>query len=283
MKPLKGKIHSIFRSVINIELDGDLYTIGKPKIGNGPFTVLLDQIMDDLNLIGLEQGDLVLIDEKGILLKNFVLIDLSNSLIWNSEWQMPPELEEIFKIVPFLKDFVLQEGNLDGIGALLIRDANKREKVFDNKSQGLILNKAIPLIEKMLEGLRTYSASFWCDLIEFVGLGPGLTPSSDDFLVGFLLTFRYLEVFNLVKLPKLDFSDFDDKIKCKTNLISASGVIQAANGQPFELIRDLLQSSFSGNRIQTILSALRLMDRGSTSGTDILTGIIYACQTFQAM
>ncbi|AZR72675.1 hypothetical protein BBF96_04285 [Anoxybacter fermentans] len=280
-KSLNGEIHSIFSSVINVKFEEELYTIGKSQIGNGPLTVLLPVMGENLNKWGLAPGDPVFANRMEINLNNFLRIDLKDAQIWSSKWQNRPNFNKNFQLLSRARAMILREGNLNGLGGLLEDQFQFTSDTFIEYNQKILIKMAIPSLNKIKEGLLKRSEIFWNGVRELVGLGPGLTPASDDLLVGFLLTFRYLESAGLYKLPDFNLATFSKWVKSKTNLISAMGLILAFEGRPLEFIRDAIQNLFNGEKIKTILSILRLIDRGSTSGTDILTGIILAGEVFQ--
>lgn len=109
-------------------------------------------------------------------------------------------------------------------------------------------------------------------LEEIVGLGPGLTPSGDDFLFGYLY-----RIFN-----DHEFKDeaYKEKIKkeieklyLNTNLISRTFYKAILNKQKFELFENIC---FANNKEELEKHLLNLFDVGSNSGVDILCGIAYS-------
>jgi len=105
-----------------------------------------------------------------------------------------------------------------------------------------------------------------------IGLGPGLTPAGDDFLVG-LFT-----VFNIENHQYFSHHSFCEEVvlhaKALTNDISYMALAKAAAGQVRESIIDLMEALFRGSEEELISSLRRVLAIGSTSGTDIALGII---------
>ncbi len=290
-----GVIHSIFANVINFQWDGELYTIGKAKIGNGPYTVLLPILSEDLNLWRLEPGEQVRGDQQGIFLGNRVWIDIRELDIWESDWEICPQIDmnSIRTLIPWIRELIIREGDLTGVGMLveiwqdysLSPDLRRGDLKYRQK---MVLREAAHAIKFLRQGIWQNRELFTTGIIKLVGLGPGLTPAGDDFLIGFLMTFQYLDTGSLIKGfrkkflidPGIDSAEFTEILRDSTNLISAKGVRAAILGRPSQLVREVIQNIFAGRRIETTLSVLRLIDRGITSGTDILTGIVVGCDWF---
>ncbi len=279
-KTLKGRIYSVLPTEIKIESDGMLYTIRKPKNGNDPHILMMPVNVEDMHQWGLSQNDSFEANKDDIILNNLVQISLKDVQVWSSQWSTIPNPKDMFKLLPQIKALVLKEGNLKGLGLLLMGEACLKVKNDQDVSynQKIILEQALSLLHKMRIGLHNNSELFWNGVLELVGLGSGITPSGDAFLIGLLLTLRYLEFSKLFQLPKLDINIFSEQVKLNTNFSSAISVIQAARGKPFELASDVIQNFFGCKRRSTTLSTLRLIGKGNISATDILSGIIIASE-----
>ena len=275
---LMGYIYSISGEAINIALNGQLVTIGKPFLGNGPYTVLLPAIPGDLGTLNCQEGAQVGLSWDYLQLCSCT-IDLHAASIWESEWSPMEELrtKQIFGFLPQLKALVLREGDLRGLGYLLLdQGLAEEEDHFFFYTQRVLLEQAVPLIEAVKSSLVQGTPEFWVVLEELVGLGAGVRPAGDDFVLGFLSTLRYLETASLLHLPTIDLQSFTEQIKLDTSPLTATGVVFAAQGRAHELIRDVLVNVFHNRKMTAILSALRLLRCNTLSGTNILTGIIVA-------
>ncbi|MCE5188961.1 MAG: DUF2877 domain-containing protein [Eubacteriales bacterium] len=111
----------------------------------------------------------------------------------------------------------------------------------------------------------------------FAGCGPGLTPSSDDLLCGFLAVMRLLaREQKRENLPNLIARTAIAAAK-KTNRISATFLLQCGEGLVNEPVLDLLTQIFQNSEPDRIRhAAKRVLEIGSTSGADMLTGIALA-------
>ena len=111
----------------------------------------------------------------------------------------------------------------------------------------------------------------------FAGCGMGLTPSSDDLLCGYLATLRLLaREQNRVKQFEI-LTQAAIAAAAKTNRISATFLLQSGEGLVNLSVYELLTSIFSNEAVEVTRAAAKgVLVIGSTSGADILTGVILA-------
>jgi hypothetical protein len=107
-----------------------------------------------------------------------------------------------------------------------------------------------------------------------IGLGPGLTPSGDDFLCGAMATLRYLgrgEVAGRLAERVLP------PARSGTSLISACYLRCAAQGEASEVLFNVLACVVSGGKdgLDAHLDAVDAV--GHTSGWDSLAGAAAVC------
>ena len=105
-----------------------------------------------------------------------------------------------------------------------------------------------------------------------VGLGPGLTPSGDDFLVG---------LFAVLHLPgspcerfRAICAEIVDQTSSGTNAISAAALRAAAAGRVRQSIGAFIHELMHGRREGLLAALARVLAIGSTSGSDIVAGIV---------
>lgn len=112
---------------------------------------------------------------------------------------------------------------------------------------------------------------------KIAGCGMGLTPSSDDLLSGYFLTLRLL-------LPRQDRAHTNEWMQCmaqavaeRTNRISATFLLQSGEGLANAAVYILLRVAGRLSEAETADRAIaRILEIGSTSGADMLTGIALA-------
>ena len=110
-----------------------------------------------------------------------------------------------------------------------------------------------------------------------LGLGRGLTPSFDDFITGLLVTLEHASSVWGLKHPALGFlaQEISALAPLRTNRFSAAYLLAAARGGDFSLMRNCLELRPSADSLTALLGV------GSSSGSDMLCGMVYALGAVQ--
>ena len=109
------------------------------------------------------------------------------------------------------------------------------------------------------------------------GLGPGLTPSGDDFLAGFLLGLNALEAAGAAHVASERQSI--SQVAMSRNPFSAALLNCAAEGRSIEPARSLIHSLFENSEPAVIRHTRRLAAVGASSGADLATGLYCALKS----
>ena len=117
---------------------------------------------------------------------------------------------------------------------------------------------------------------FFNNIISLLGLGVGLTPSGDDFIIGFLLT---CNSYPDLSLSKINLNKISENLRNgaykKTNLLSANLIDCATQGLGDERLVTVLDGLVYGG-LDPISSADLILQWGSSSGCDAFFGIATA-------
>lgn len=109
------------------------------------------------------------------------------------------------------------------------------------------------------------------------GCGVGLTPSSDDLLTGYMAMLHALSAIGVLGEIAPITRAIAARAAQKTNRISGAFLLQSGAGYVSEDVLRLLQLLCSDSDAQQIeRAAARVAAFGSTSGSDMLTGIVLA-------
>ncbi|WP_340007073.1 DUF2877 domain-containing protein [Paenibacillus sp. FSL K6-0276] len=260
-----GFVHSTFNRTLNIQcLDsGDLYTIACKGIDNAPNTLIID--LDSFEEADVVVNDNVSSDHSILTIANKMSITLDGAMKWNCVLPIYPAETDVLKMNVFtMKQYI----NLHGNNSRFER-AFKSGNPFDDEMSKM-LNERTQLLVLELQNKRMSTAI--THATSLIGLGPGLTPAGDDFLVG-LFT-----VFNIENNRYFSHKSFCEEVvlhaKPLTNDISYMALAKAAVGLVRESISDLMEALFRGSEEELKLSLRRVLAIGSTSGTDIALGIV---------
>jgi hypothetical protein len=143
-----------------------------------------------------------------------------------------------------------------------------------------LLRAAWPAIRSLRDGIAAAlgGAASLPSITALVGLGPGLTPSGDDFLGGVMIALHYFgrpDVARHVATAVLPVAARE------TSLISAAYLRCAARGEGARVLFDVLESIAAGDGavLEARLDAIDAV--GHTSGWDSLAGAALACDVLQ--
>lgn len=112
-------------------------------------------------------------------------------------------------------------------------------------------------------------------LLSLLGLGPGLTPSMDDFLTAVLFTCLFVARHRKIEIPgiKILAAQIMQWARERTGEFSAAYLTAAAEGGSFSLLEDLICAEESVE-----LCCEKLLAVGGNTGADQLAGVIWSLQ-----
>jgi hypothetical protein len=153
----------------------------------------------------------------------------------------------------------------------------------DGIAQSAISRWAGEAIRTLIEATRSYQSDDLSALTWLIGLGTGLTPCGDDFLVGYLAGL-WCTVRDLVERRQfvsklgqavIHFSE-------RTNDISRTYLHHAMYGQVSSRLDNLAKAiSRPESPEQLLLIAESAMQSGHTSGMDAVTGLLFGLATWE--
>lgn len=277
-----GYVHSVFKNVVNIKIGSKLLSIVNSTVKMGPATAKLDSNIDFI-----ESG---IIQDRRLIIKNN-LIDFQNqTLILEYEpiqiWNSLPDFkfirankEDIQYKLEKLERFLFIQGDKKSISPVILVLKNDFDflrgiKDYSYKFEQPFMEYILEPIKELIKALENNS---WDDIDELtkncIGFGSGLTPSSDDLILGLMASLLYSDNHPNKMIGKLHH--FVSLIEHKTTDISYEALMHASKGSVNETVRELMISILSHqDSNQMIKSAEELIKIGQTSGTDILSGIL---------
>jgi hypothetical protein len=219
-----------------------------------------------------------------------VTIDSDSATEWKPSGVGPKHTEPLAVVnacTRRLFEAVVKLGNPKGFGQMILQMIPQMIPITSSFADGntQAISNADPLLAKARNSiLDLATACFNFDMTEvtrrgreLVGLGPGLTPSGDDFLGGLLfaahsLKTAYPQDFNWGEEPVMDMIDWASR---QTHPISHAILRDHASGQGPEPLHDVVASLLNGQDLGlTLEGAKRLIGIGATSGWDILAGML---------
>jgi hypothetical protein len=253
------KVHSKFNKVINFVRKGCIVSLVTEVIGAGPTNIVLN----NLNFL---EGDTLIID-KGYLVNNDFKISINNQKIYNSGINFKEVNYETLEMNLQYFESVISKRSPKKSLAFLLNDRRRNEFTtgFEKKFMKLVIRAVEEIIEgNVMKGVRIIK-----------GVGFGLTPSGDDFLIGFLSGLHVVQTINEADYSTL-MKNIYETARSK-NQISNTLLSLAKEGFFFEKFKKLITSIINGYKKDILRDTEDFISIGETSGADICVGFLLAC------
>ncbi|MFJ9499206.1 DUF2877 domain-containing protein [Brevibacillus centrosporus] len=260
-----GSVHSLFDRTINLHCreKEELFTIACVELDNGPNTLVTDR--KRFQNLGVAVDDPVFVRDGALFIGQALALTWQQAKQWECRLPVYPEKDQkLREHVAVIKEYVAAHGKPGGL-----KKASSPANVFEAEVSALLGARTSQLYQSLALGRWSEA----CELaIGLVGLGPGLTPSGDDYLAGLF------SVYHLPNAPCCLPYPFFEKLalatRQRTNEISYMMLKKAAVGQVRESIVSLLQAAIEGTVEDVIRSLDKVLSIGSSSGTDLTMGLV---------
>jgi hypothetical protein len=262
-RPFAARVHSVFDHAVNLRADDDraLYALVSAQRDNAPATLVVD--VPDFGGLGLRPGAPVTLRDSGILCAGGVEIVLGGARPWDATL---PVLDDADLPLEWMERFVARHGVAGGIEPRL-RDTTALER-----ATARTLADARAGLETALRARD--AAAVQAHASRLIGLGPGLTPAGDDFVVGVVIacavTGGRTKSDPCVDALRRVVDDSGDR----TPDISHATLAHAVRGRVRESLVEFVESIAAGDEELMARRAHRVLAIGATSGTDILSGLL---------
>jgi hypothetical protein len=227
----EGEVCAVFRRSFYLRLPGERYACaGDLSLGRGP----LNALITNLRIPALGEH---------------LSVSVDNAKAWQPPPHQPgqPKLNE-------LNEAAKNRIPAEGLGSLILGAHN----ALSGHAQ-----PALEALERWLVGNALGN-----EAEQLIGLGPGLTPSGDDYLGGMLvalrLTGRGVQADGLWRW-------LQPRLKDRTSAISAAHLAAAAAGEAHEALHDVLNGDLNLEKLDAV---------GHCSGWDGLAGAVAVLKTY---
>lgn len=267
-----GIVHSVFDQACNIQLDrNSLVTLISSKLPNYPATIKLDVAEDQkLCSFGFKAGMKAIVNKDEIKIPEVCIsIKITGAKVWDSAplFLRPTISEEaLYENIEKIRELILEYGKTEGIASILNGDE------VDNNYKDFIIDS----VKKLAKGIKYNDYKMITEASKrLIGLGPGLTPATDDFLLGIMASLYYIGHYfgnhleNLKKIAGFMISD----LLGRTTLISEIMLKNGMRARFNEPIRDLMLAITNSTSIND--KCMKLLNIGGTSGSDCAAGIVF--------
>lgn len=250
--PIRGQVHSVFQKALNIiDEENHLYTLLTSEMDDGPLAVTLSLKSFEESPFIKDQRILMTREELRIPGHRIPLENASRFSLLFPPYDPSPWCYRLIQETESILERENQHGGSPyerAVEKLLHERLMDLTDAFQKEDEDQILSSSKKLI----------------------GLGPGLTPSGDDVLLGMMLVLnlpgnpyeKYLPLFDQVLLEARD----------ETNLLSFHGLARAREGFVRRNLLDFIKAILREKEIEKEREQVRAI--GHTSGQDILLGVL---------
>jgi len=274
LRSLAGRVRSVHRAAIYLDVASprSLVVIAVDDVGGVPGGILVTGIAD-LRETGIRPGMAVVPSARGVSIPAAAIeIDATNAIRWSAtlppaaRLRPTPELDRTVAVARRLAAAHACPGGL----APAIPGTGREIDPWQAR--------AAHLINRQLAALATGDAITAERLtVELIGLGVGLTPSGDDYLVGLLAGLDATDDPIRHELA----SAITAQVDLRTTAIGAAALRHAAAGAFAERLHDMLIALARGS-LDLATAIERVMAYGATSGGDTLVGLFGALDLARA-
>lgn len=251
--PVPVKLHSRFRVAANLSTPRGLVTLLSPGRCLQPHAVRLNHVFD----YGLLEPGVLTLGPEGVSMDGAAVISFSGAE--SIDLLLPPGPMPQPSAAWAIRRFLASAPD-EGLSRMAL-----------GRSDGIYAALLTPRLKTLRRAVRTGDiAAAAAAAGRMAGCGPGLTPSSDDLLCGYLALLPSGE--SRVAMA----SAIAAAAAPNTNVISAALLLSAGEGYFSEDVLALVARLRAGTEGQALTRALlRVAGFGSSSGYDFLTGVYF--------
>ena len=215
---------SFERSCNLIDEQGRFIAIVHNTIGNGPFAMVLEELPLSLEQM-LSVGAPVVVD-KNSLTVNTTTIDFSGAILWSArlDWDYPKDCPHHFQ--KNIRDLYLTVQNNASDGSLSPMLWSTTDNI------GYVGTKLAESAQQLYRGIVSSNIQkIYVSAANMAGLGVGLTPSGDDFLIGVM--YALWAIFDRKDAARWSRT-IADAASCRKTMLSGAMLQESANGHASE-------------------------------------------------
>jgi len=234
----------------------EVLSIVTPQIGNGPFNLVVDK--DILFSEHLTAESPVAVNDNELILGDLT-INKTNASLWNPcpDWKVLHGKRQ--EILDQLTQLQLTNYLVRGLDCLRLdhRGLSITRYQFSNSLLSALANSDLPSSITIAKQLA--------------GLGQGLTPAGDDFMMGAIYA---AWIIHPPEVAGVFAEEIADTAAPLTTSLSAAWLRSAGKGEAGILWHEFFDALNSSDRAQIQESMNKILDVGETSGADALAGFI---------
>lgn len=270
----RAQVHSVFLRACNIETDsGELVTLLASGSGNLPHGIRCASPIVPMNT-RLRPGQAAILEGAALRVPAAgLMVDLSRAAVWNGTVAAAlPGLHgsEPHGALRELCETLREHAPGEGVAPALFPSGNLQSTL----ERALVARMAqtLPILARATE--TGDAGAVLSALSALVGLGAGLTPAGDDFIVGYLAALwcrSRREPGIAILLSALVVPA--GQLTLHTNAISRQMLLDALQGHFAEHLTEVVRRVCAGGDVAG--ATMRALEVGHSSGADVLCGLLF--------
>ncbi|MGD2206937.1 MAG: DUF2877 domain-containing protein [Anaerolineae bacterium] len=254
------RVLAVFERACNlVTTGGDVVALVLPETGDGPFNIVVERLDQSLRLI--QSGMTATLRDTQLQIGELE-IRLDQAVVWEPrpDWeQLRQNREQIESRLPLAQHLTQREAPADSLLAL----------TAPPQSPSLLRDRGEV---RSLPCKQSVAGEGWGggQLVQLAGLGGGLTPAGDDFLMGVML-----RAWLAHPEPEPFCQKLADLAAPRTTTLSAAMLRAAARGECSAAWHDLLAALEESSDELVIAAVHDVLAHGHTSGADTLAGFLW--------
>ena len=272
---MSGEVCAVFARTFYVQTENGLICVGAGDMYDGPLTLVTNAPeTTNWQASGVRLRQRALLRSRRIAVGMWLVISCEEATEW-----MPPrppaiDAEMISKGIAHLRAKVVDRLPKNGLAEFVMPANLQIGSSLAVEAQGPI-RRIRSALSMALFRRRMFQPSP-SDVAALSGLGPGLTPSGDDFLGGMMVGLYSVREDGLAQELSRIINDYNENA---ANIVSREHLRAAADGMAADGILRLACVIGSGGEINDEI--LAAVDRiGHTSGWDVVAGLIIALETW---
>lgn len=262
---VRGVIRAVFERSFYVTMGGAWCCFGPPGLGAGPLNVLCAA-----ELVGaipaLREGAGITVQKDRIRIGDDLTVALSAAQPWTPPPPAAWSRKALVRGLVAFKAVLPAKLPDDGLALLLRQPSDEALPPVARFAQ-----MPAEAVGRIVQAGPTCEASMSEPLVNLLGLGPGLTPSGDDFLGGAMVALARL---GMTAERGLIWSTLSPLVATHMNDVSRAHLAAAAEGYGSAALHELLEAVLDGEEDALPPRVAALGAVGHTSGWDAMAGAI---------
>ncbi len=271
---LFGRVTAVFVQSLYLEVNGSWICLADANLDFGPLTVSVKSKYGREWINNFSIGRLVKLSPVGISIEDSTIISCRGVHSWYPPKEPAWTKNSLILGLRGLENLAQEKVPAEGLGRFLFESPDR----FPASEESGAAENSIGILKNWLKEYFEFQTPVTPDkeaVSALLGLGPGLTPSGDDFLGGMLIA---LHVCGKKSVQKQLYTQVESLLD-STGPVSSAHLKAAALGEGSDSLHQVLNMLLEGNETQLELIIDVINQIGHTSGWDALAGITVVLRT----